>query len=203
MNINCDNTSNGSIRHVATELDSLRCIPAHEHGREFPAACRDMIYSLPGNALCVDCGSPGPEWASVTYGVLLCVQCCGRHRSYGVRTSFVRSIAMDSWKHSQVLAMLEGGNEQLRGFFKRHRMDNGNDVSAGITSQRYRTKAALFYSTHLTQHVDAVSSSGSYKGREAVRQKQTMTTTTTPSRCSTEASSRQTLKSPLQSARGC
>lgn len=177
-------------------MDALRCVPAHE-GQEFPTACRNMVYSLPGNTSCVDCGSPNPRWASVTYGVLLCVQCCGRHRSFGVRTSFVRSIDMDSWQHSQVLAMLEGGNEQLRGFFVRHRMDNCNDASASITSQRFRTKAALFYSTHLRQHVDAVTMSGPYRGREALRQKHAMPARTKRPTCSRETK-HQPLKTSLQ-----
>ena len=160
-----------ALSRVASELDALRSVPLHD-GADFPPACRTMMYSLPGNCFCVDCGNPQPEWASVTYGVLLCVQCSGRHRSYGVQTSFVRSITMDAWSHSQVLAMLEGGNQQLQSFFQRHRMGNHCDPTGTMTSTRYRTKAALFYSTHLKMHAEVVAESGSYTGREATRQQQ-------------------------------
>ncbi|OEU19566.1 Arf GTPase activating protein, partial [Fragilariopsis cylindrus CCMP1102] len=71
----------------------------------------------PGNLRCIDCGNCHPDWASVSYGILLCVRCSGRHRSYGVATSRVRSISMDNWSYSQVLSMLEGGNEQLHNFY--------------------------------------------------------------------------------------
>lgn len=37
------------------------------------------------------------QWASVNNGILLCLNCSGVHRSFGVRVSFVRSITMDSW----------------------------------------------------------------------------------------------------------
>ena len=175
---------------VASELEELRDaenVPGtensslnssnHSHNsessHEFPHACLVMLYSLPGNNHCFDCKSPGPRWASVTYGVLLCTECCGRHRSYGVQTSFMRSIDMDDWNHKQVLSMLEGGNEQLHGFFERHQMGNNYDFSSSsITSTRYRTKAALYYSSHLKMHVEAVALSGAYKGREAQRRKQ-------------------------------
>ena len=50
-----------------------------------PPASLVLLRSLPGSSRCVDCSDLNPEWASVTYGVLLCVSCAGRHRSLGVR----------------------------------------------------------------------------------------------------------------------
>jgi hypothetical protein len=79
----------------------------------------------------------------------------------------VRSITMDAWSQSQVLALLEGGNQQLQHFFERHQMGNDSPVS----SQRYHTKAALFYRTNLDKHVHKVGGSGMYKGRQASRER--------------------------------
>merc|ERR1711865_1125479 len=110
-----------------------------------------MVKSLPGNQFCMDCGVSNPDWASVSYGILICLQCCGKHRSYGVKTSFVKSITMDEWSHSQILSMLEGGNQQLGNFFKRHKMIDVSSTtttthsSSSMLSKRYRTKAAQFY----------------------------------------------------------
>lgn len=75
----------------------------------FPPACLRLLHGLEGNGRCVDCGQPGPQWAAVSYGALLCLQCSGRHRSLGVQVSCVRSIRMDEWSLEQVLTMLEGG----------------------------------------------------------------------------------------------
>jgi len=57
-------------------------------GRRFPASCLRLVRSLPGNSRCVDCEEMNPEWASVSYGVLLCLRCSGRHRGLGVNVRF-------------------------------------------------------------------------------------------------------------------
>jgi len=159
------------VSAVSSELESIRrggCGPLHaQHYDFFPAACRKQLFSLPGNSSCADCGTPHPQWASVTYGALICLQCSGRHRSYGVNTSKVRSVTMDTWSHTEILAMLEGGNEQLRGFFRRHRMESDDLV---MRAKRYHTKAARFYRKNLAKHVQQVANKGVYKGREAARQ---------------------------------
>lgn len=157
-------SSSSTLSTAANELESIRCVPLHQAG-EFPPACKSLLYSIEGNNRCFDCGSPDASWASISHGIVLCLQCSGRHRSFGVSTSVVRSIDMDAWSHSQVLCMLEGGNAQLKGFFDRHNM--GNDASS-MTSRRYKTKAALFYRSNLVRHVVRVSK-GVYKGREASR----------------------------------
>lgn len=63
-------------------------------GRRFPSNCLRLVRGLPGNSRCVDCEEMNPEWASVSYGVLLCLRCSGRHRGLGVNVS-QKSFAMN------------------------------------------------------------------------------------------------------------
>jgi ADP-ribosylation factor GTPase-activating protein 1 len=43
----------------------------------------DGLTSLPGNNRCVECDALKPDWASLSYGTLFCLQCAGQHRGLG------------------------------------------------------------------------------------------------------------------------
>ncbi|KAJ1723028.1 Zn finger-containing GTPase- Activating Protein for ARF [Coemansia erecta] len=70
------------------------------------------------NKICIDCGSPNPQWASVSLGTFFCLNCSGQHRGLGVHLSFVRSITMDKWTPEQVKRMELGGNAKANAFFR-------------------------------------------------------------------------------------
>ena len=72
------------------------------------------IRILPGNDRCVDCGGPHPQWASVTFGALMCLECSGLHRRLGVHLSFCRSTNMDKWTYRQLYRCAVGGNARAR-----------------------------------------------------------------------------------------
>ena len=72
------------------------------------------IESLPGNSFCVDCDTEGPDWASLGFGVLICLHCAGNHRSLGVHISLVRSLNLDSWSPSQLANLKNGGNDNFK-----------------------------------------------------------------------------------------
>ncbi|RLN70148.1 hypothetical protein BBJ28_00022253 [Nothophytophthora sp. Chile5] len=98
---------------------------------------------------CVDCDAPYPQWATVSYGTFMCLECSGRHRGLGVHISFVRSVTMDSWTDKQVLQMQKGGNEAFREAF----------ATAGVPtdlsiSEKYNTPQAEAYRQRLTAVVE-------------------------------------------------
>jgi hypothetical protein len=108
----------------------------------------------------MDCGCPDTEWGGISFGILLCLHCGGRHRSLGSHISVVRSLSMDLWTRAQIQSLLLGGNRQLHGWFIKcgvHRSD---------IEMKYVSKAATMYRKTLAEAVKDTVAGGAEAGWE-------------------------------------
>jgi len=106
------------------------------------------VRSLPGNDKCADCAQNQPQWASVSFGTVFCLECSGIHRSLGVHITFVRSIAMDGWTEEQLKIMKMSGNNKCASY-----LASKGVIASTPLREKYSSSAAQLYKLILKARV--------------------------------------------------
>eukprot|EP00331_Platyophrya_macrostoma_P006842 CAMPEP_0176428020 /NCGR_PEP_ID=MMETSP0127-20121128/12915_1 /TAXON_ID=938130 /ORGANISM="Platyophrya macrostoma, Strain WH" /LENGTH=455 /DNA_ID=CAMNT_0017809651 /DNA_START=23 /DNA_END=1390 /DNA_ORIENTATION=- len=63
------------------------------------------------NKVCADCPNKSPTWASIDFGVFICLRCSGAHRRLSPVVTRVRSAKIDAWKMEHIEMMAAVGNK--------------------------------------------------------------------------------------------
>ncbi|KAJ4844713.1 hypothetical protein Tsubulata_039522 [Turnera subulata] len=104
------------------------------------------LQAQPGNKICVDCSQKNPPWASVSYGVFMCLECFGKHCGLDVQICCVRSVPMDSWSEIQIKKMEAIGSDKLNAFFAQYGIAKETDIAMETDIvAKYNTNAASVY----------------------------------------------------------
>lgn len=139
------------------------------------------------NKKCIDCGMVRPQWASITYGVFLCLNCAGVHRSYGVKVSMVKSVGMDVWTDPEIKKMEIGGNKRFTEIIKKNSLEDTpkEDLYQHKTVKEYGNKLKTEISELFPELKDELSLP--YEARTSPKKKKGITT---PSPAAVNVSSR-------------
>lgn len=124
----------------------------------------DRLKETPENNSCFDCAKKAPKWSSTSFGIMLCLDCSGKHRELGPQISFVRSLTLDDWTLKQVMHLELGGNKNCAEYFKRYGLNKPFD---------YKQPNAQKYKQELLRKVDAfmAAQSGATNGTNVVAEK--------------------------------
>ena len=99
----------------------------------------EILRSAPGCSMCADCSMPEPEWASLNYGVALCVECSGAHRRLGVHVSKVRSALLDVQVWTDPLlsgAFVKWGNTNANAVLEAKLLNKSSSLDKDISAMR-------------------------------------------------------------------
>ena len=122
------------------------------------------LLSRPENSFCADCKAKGASWTSMSYGVFICINCSGVHRSFGMQVTRVRSTKLDSWTKSDAKIMELVGNKIANLYWEHQIMFNkkgqsfNDDNKADYIKQKYVLK--MFVKKGAKNPVDVVTERG-------------------------------------------
>lgn len=101
-----------------------------------------LLYENVSNRKCADCNSLNPEWCSINFGIVMCIECSGIHRSLGTHITKVRSLTLDVVTFTPDLVALfkRIGNETANSYWEARLSENEGVESSGDSAGKKWTK---------------------------------------------------------------
>jgi ADP-ribosylation factor GTPase-activating protein 2/3 len=101
------------------------------------------LRAIPENRRCFDCDSTPATWASLHFGVFICMNCAGIHRGFGTHITLVRSLELDRWNKKYCTYMRLGGNRRAKEHFGHISALPNNRIEKYLSEEATRYKKIL------------------------------------------------------------
>ena len=132
--------------------------PARKLSEKSTSKVFEMLLHQKGNDRCADCKAKSPLWASLDFGIIICMNCSGGHRSLGRLITRVRSVKIDSWNQDEVEILAAVGNDLANAYWEhnlagraRPTLDSSNEQRQRWIEDKYKHKK--YVSVHCTDPV--------------------------------------------------
>jgi hypothetical protein len=103
------------------------------------------------NSKCFDCNEVNPSWVSLNFGLFICLNCAGHHRSLGTHITSVRSIELDAFQPSYLVFLELGGNQSFRDYLQNIPLN----IEFSSPTKKYGVPEVLYYSEILKAKVES------------------------------------------------
>jgi hypothetical protein len=119
------------------------------------------INNVAGNKYCADCHGPDPQWASTTFGILVCIKCSGAHRNLGAHISKVRSLTLDHWEPEVTSIMQAIGNKKCNSLYearapdKKINPESSSDERLQFIKAKYLEKQFVIRDENVTKAAES------------------------------------------------
>jgi len=86
---------------------------------EQASICENLLKRKDNN-FCADCHSKIPRWASINFGVFICIRCSGVHRQMGTHISKVKSVNLDKWPAGKIELFRNVSNDLINSYWEKN-----------------------------------------------------------------------------------
>lgn len=78
----------------------------------------DKLLKKQENKECADCRRKSPSWASILFGIFICIKCSGFHRELSTSIAKVKSVDLDKWPKGVVDLYLRINNSMANEYWE-------------------------------------------------------------------------------------
>ena len=79
------------------------------------------------NRECADCRRKSPSWASILFGIFICIKCSGFHRELSTSIAKVKSVDLDKWPKG-VVELYGKMNNKMANLYWEDKLNSDIDV---------------------------------------------------------------------------
>ena len=84
--------------------------------------------------MCADCPAKTPRWASITFGVFVCLRCSGQHRAFGTHIAKIKSVNLDKWPQGKVEVYQAMNNNLVNSYWEANLPSNFRKPASNASS---------------------------------------------------------------------